>query len=110
MVEKGATIDLVLGQGESSELVPVPKLKGMNSKQVASKLSSTAINTLFVRFADCATKSDSDKALVYKQAPNSGENAFINLGNSIKLWLSCDTIIKPVVMDSTATSNPEIGT
>lgn len=90
MVEKNTTVDLILGQGQSSELVQIPDLYGMTSKEVEDYLTSIALNYSAVNFEHCTHRDDSIGARVVKQSPEYEKDVSINLGSTIHLWFSCD--------------------
>ena len=90
LVEKNTSIDLVLGQGQSTELVQIPDLYGKTYNEVEQLLTSIALNFLPVNYEGCGTKEDSANAMVLKQSPLYEKDVSINLGNTINVWFSCD--------------------
>lgn len=90
MVEKNTTVDLVLGKGESTELVQVPDLLGKTSGETEEILSSLALNLLAVNYEGCRTKEDSASAQAVKQSPVYEKDVSINLGSAINVWFTCD--------------------
>lgn len=89
-VEKNTTVDLILGQGQSAELVQIPALYGKTSSEVEQLLTSIALNFLAVNYEDCTTKDDSSSARVLKQSPEYEKDVSINLGSTINVWFTCD--------------------
>ena len=89
LVEKNTTVDLILGQGESTELVPIPDLYGKTGIEVEGALTSMALNFLAVNYEDCNTKVDSETARVFRQAPEYEKNVSIHLGSAINVWFTC---------------------
>lgn len=86
MIERGSVIDLALGQGESDEMVKVPQLVGLSIKEAIAELQSNSLN-LGAIIKDETVK-DSTQAKVYKQIPSFGEDAFINVGKSIDIFVT----------------------
>jgi eukaryotic-like serine/threonine-protein kinase len=86
MLERGSIIDLALGQGESNEMVNVPSLIGMNIKDAIAELQAFSLNIGAIIKDE--TVKDSTQARVYKQIPPYGEDAFINVGKSIDIFVT----------------------
>lgn len=92
MIEKNTVIDLIVGEGESGELIPVPYLVNLSLEEAKTWLKSLSINTSAVIIEDCETEKDSLNAKIYKQSPESNDENVINLGGSIDLWLTGDSL------------------
>lgn len=90
MVEKNTTVDLVLGKGESTELVQIPDLQGKTSGEMQELLSSMALNLLTVSYEGCHTKEDSASAQAIRQSPVYEKDVSISLGSTINVWFACD--------------------
>jgi len=89
-VLKGAVVDLVMGMGESDELVPVPLLIGLSLEDALSTLKKSSLNSGGVKADETVvTSTDSIEARVYKQNPNYGID-LINLGGYVDIWLTKD--------------------
>lgn len=86
MLERGSVIDLALGQGESNEMVNVPSLIGMSIKDAIEELQASSLNIGAIIKDE--TVKDSTQAKIYKQIPPHGENAFINVGKSIDIFIT----------------------
>lgn len=86
MIERGSVIDLALGQGESNEMVNVPNLIGLTIKEAITELQANSLN-LGAIIKDETVK-DSTQARIYKQIPPYGEDAFINVGKSIDIFVT----------------------
>lgn len=89
MVEKNSVIDLVLGQGQSSDLAQIPDLMGKTQSEMEIFLSSVSLNYFVVSYENCKTKDDSANAKVVKQSPPFEKDVAINLGSTINVWFSC---------------------
>lgn len=92
MIDKGATIDLVLGNGNTYSVL-VPNLIKRNNIQAQEKIILSNLNVGKVHFDETVfSHSDSIKAKVFKQFPAFDENQRVDLGNKIDIWLTIDTL------------------
>jgi len=99
-LQKGSVIDLVLGKGLSNQRTSVPDLMGMHLEPAKNKiLVSTLSLGTYVYDATILSGEDSLNAFVYKQNPEWKEDASLQLGSAIYLWLTVDSAKLPV--DST---------
>jgi eukaryotic-like serine/threonine-protein kinase len=99
-LQKGSVIDLVLGKGLSNQRTPVPDLMGMTLEPAKNKILVASLN-LGTYTYDTSIKNSADtlNAFVYKQNPEYKEDASLQLGSAVYLWLSVDSARLPV--DST---------
>jgi eukaryotic-like serine/threonine-protein kinase len=87
---KGSSIDLVLGNGYSSQYVTPPKLKGLNYRSAKAVLLQSFLNTGAVIYDNTVNNYiDSASAIIWKQRPESGS---IPQGSSVDIWLTKDSI------------------
>jgi eukaryotic-like serine/threonine-protein kinase len=99
-IQKGSIIDLVLGKGLSNERTPVPGLIGMNLETAKNSILGASLNLgAFIYDNSVLNSDDSANAFVYKQNPEFNEEARLQLGSAIYLWLTVDSSKLPV--DST---------
>ncbi len=105
-LQKGSVIDLVLGKGLSNQRTSVPYLIGMALEPAKDKILTSALN-LGTYIYDKTIKSgrDSIRAFVYKQNPEYKDEASLQLGSSIYLWLTVDSARLPA--DTTMTVVPD---
>lgn len=91
-LQKGSVIDLVLGKGLSNQRTSVPDLMGMHLNPAKNKilLSTLSLGT-YVYDNSILTGDDSLNAFVYKQNPEYKEDASLQLGSAIYLWLTVDS-------------------
>lgn len=102
MVEKNTSIDLILGQGQSSDVVQIPDLYGKTLSEAQELLTPIALNFLAVNYDGCKTSVDSASARVLRQVPVYEKDVAINLGSTINVWLTCDpSKVKIAAPDST---------
>lgn len=90
-LQKGSVVDLILGKGLSNQRTPVPDLLGLKLDPAKSKILGSSLN-LGTFVYDNTIKNDSDtlNAIVYKQNPEFKEDATLQLGSAIYLWLTVD--------------------
>jgi beta-lactam-binding protein with PASTA domain len=95
-LQKGSVIDLVLGKGLSNQRTSVPDLMGMHLDPAKSKiLVSTLSLGTYVYDNSILTGDDSLNAFVFKQNPEYKEDASLQLGSAIYLWLTVDSAKLP---------------
>ena len=84
-IPKGSVIDLVLGDGLGNTRVPVPDLVGLTKGEALFVLKGSSLNIGTVFYE--RTTRDSSNAKVYKQSPEASDNAAINQGEAVDLYL-----------------------
>jgi beta-lactam-binding protein with PASTA domain len=85
-VPKGATIDLIVGDGSGGTLVDIPNLTGLTLRDATQVLNSSLLVLGSVIY-DGPVK-DSTKAVVTNQSPAYTEGATIKSGEIIDIYLS----------------------
>ena len=92
VVQKGSSIDMVIGSNSGIQDTPLPNLTGMTYTEAESVLTSYMLNTGSLIFdGTVISPEDSLAAIVWKQYP--GKNIkLVSLGTSIDLWLTLDSI------------------
>jgi beta-lactam-binding protein with PASTA domain len=101
-LQKGSVIDLILGKGLSNQRTSVPYLIGMALDPARDKILTSALNLgTYIYDNTIHTGRDSVKAFVYKQNPEYREDANLQLGSAIYLWLTVDSAKLPA--DTTMT-------
>ena len=99
-IQKGSVIDLVLGKGLSNQRTPVPELIGFNLESARNRILGASLNLgAFIFDNSIQNESDSLNAFVYKQNPEYSDEASLQLGSAVYLWLTTDSAKLPV--DST---------
>jgi eukaryotic-like serine/threonine-protein kinase len=99
-IQKGSVIDLVLGKGLSNQRTSVPDLMGMHLEPAKNKILVSALSLgTYVYDSTILKGEDSLNAFVFKQNPEWKEDATLQLGSAIYLWLTVDSAKLPV--DST---------
>ena len=84
-VPRGSEIDLVVGVKSDSKVYDIPNLIGLTLEEAELALSEASLNTGSVEYD--GEISDSTKALIYKQDPDTRFNKGLNLGHFIDLWI-----------------------
>jgi beta-lactam-binding protein with PASTA domain len=89
-IKKGATIDLVLGDGLGQTSLEVPDLVGLSLREVKFVLDGSSLNLGSV-FADNSVRGDTLSAVVYKQNPEfASENSKLNMGDAVDVYVTKD--------------------
>ena len=95
-IQKGSIVDLVLGKGLSNQRTYVPDLVGLNLDAARNTILGASLTLVTSIFDNSViTAQDSADAFVYKQNPDFGVDATLQLGSSIYLWLTLDSTRLP---------------
>lgn len=99
-LQKGSVIDLVLGKGLSNQRNPVPDMIGMKLDPARNRILGASFNLGTYTYDNTIlTGKDTLNAFVFKQNPEYREDATLQLGSAIYLWLSVDSV--KLAVDST---------
>ncbi len=90
---KQSVIDLVLGTGNASKKTNLPYMLGSDLEKAKDKLVEVSLNIGSVRYDE--EKIDDVKYLVYRQYPEFKEDRQLNMGATVNLWLTSDTLKIP---------------
>lgn len=100
-INKGASIDLVVGEGATGERIPVPVLYGLSLDEAQTLLNLDGLNLGATPYLDCENAEDSANARVFKQTPDPDAGERVPRGGSVDVYLSADLEkIPPVNLDS----------
>ncbi len=94
LVVRGERIDLVVGEGLSTQTTSVPDLAYLRQEEARNKILESSLNigaTLYD--ATVRTQEDSLNAFVWRQRPEYSEDLRMQLGSIIDLWLSLDSTL-----------------
>lgn len=92
MIDKGATIDLVLGLGDNDQ-INAPNLIGKNQAQAKEKIILSNMNLGRIIFDESIQNHfDSLQAKVWKQYPSIEDEQKIRPGTNIDIWLTRDSV------------------
>jgi len=99
-IQKGSVIDLVLGKGLSNRRTPMPDLIGLGIEEAHDRILASSLNIGTFTFDSTINNAeDSAKAFVFKQNPVYNEGTTLQLGSSVYVWFTTDSMKLPV--DST---------
>ena len=92
IVQKGSSIDMVIGSNSGIQDTPLPNLTGMTYDEAESVLTSYMLNTgSLIYDGTIISSEDTLAAIIWKQYP--GNNIkLVSLGTSIDLWLTLDSV------------------
>jgi beta-lactam-binding protein with PASTA domain len=90
-IQKGSVIDLILSKGLSNQKTFIPYLIGMKLDPAKNKILSSSLNLSAFEYDNTIkTGTDTLNAFVYKQNPEFKNDATLQLGSPIYLWLTVD--------------------
>ena len=84
-IDKGTTINLVLGDGLQGEETDMPDLTGLTLPEARNLLQSSSLNLGSVVYTEQVA--DSNSARVFRQNPAYSEGATIKAGQPIDLFM-----------------------
>jgi len=89
-LRKGAIINLVLGKGDFTVMIPMPFLIAMKQNEVRNMLHHYSLNVGRQYFLD---DDDTAHARVYKTDPETLTEDMLALGQSVNIWYRSDELI-----------------
>jgi beta-lactam-binding protein with PASTA domain len=91
-LQKGSVVDLVLGKGISNQRTSVPFLLGMNLEPAKNKILFSSLSLGTYEYDNTIRNGkDSINAFVFKQNPEYKDDASLQLGSAVYLWLTVDS-------------------
>ena len=97
-IVKGSVIDLIVGRGLSDEWMPVPNLLGNTLSEARSTLTKYFLNFSVIYDNTVLTSADSLNAFIYRQRPAAANDAMLQLGSSVDVWVTVDESKKPDII------------
>lgn len=95
IIQKGSSVNFVIGTNSGVQDTPLPDLTGMQYLQAEELLSSYMLNTSTVEWDKTIISSeDSLSAFIWKQYPSKNIR-LVSLGTSVDLWLTLDSLKLP---------------
>lgn len=95
IIQKGSSVDLVIGTNSGVQDTPLPDLTGMSYLQAEELLSSYMLNTGEVEWDETIISSeDTLSAFIWKQYPSKNIR-LVSLGTSVDFWLTLDSLKLP---------------
>jgi beta-lactam-binding protein with PASTA domain len=105
-IQKGSVIDLVLGKGLSNQRTAVPDLIGLALEPARNRILSAGLNLgTYIFDGSVLSGEDSLKSFVFKQSPEFFEESTLQLGSSIYIWMTTDSLKLPA--DSSSVAIPD---
>jgi len=103
MIEKGQSIDLVLGNGLGRSTTPIPNLEQLSFLRAKNEINDAYLNLGTINYdGSVTTYIDSMNARVWKQRPTYSGGGRIVMGAKVDLWLSLDPERFPKTDDDSA--------
>ena len=97
LINKGSSIDLVLGMGLSDEVTQVPEVTGLNLEEAKKKIARQFLNLGAVTWDETVvSEEDTAEAQVWRQYPEADGGNRINKGMEMDIWLTRDSTLLPV--------------
>ncbi len=92
VIEKGSSVDLVIGSNSGVQDTPLPDLTGMTYGEAEPLLKSYLLHPgVLIWDESIITSEDSLSAIIWKQYP--GKNIrLVSLGTTVDLWLTLDSL------------------
>lgn len=92
LIDKGAFIDVVIGNGLTSQTTFLPDLMLMDKNKALQEITNSYLNIGAVIYDESVTDfKDSLNAIIYKQHPKYSKKRHIKLGSFIDVWLTVDS-------------------
>jgi beta-lactam-binding protein with PASTA domain len=92
-LNKGTNIDLVIGRTQGNTITPLPNLIGWTAEEAQAAITSAMLNPGVLIYDESVVNAeDSLNAKVWRQRPDPKISASVNLGTSIDLWLTVDSL------------------
>lgn len=90
---KGTQINIVVGRNKGNQKTSLPNLTGFTLQEAELTLTDARLNQGVLLYdTSIKTASDSLKAKIWKQLPNPKYVSQVDLGSSVDLWLTTDTL------------------
>ena len=104
-VAKNTKIDIVVGIGESDELVSIPPLLGLTEELARLLMREKSLAFGINECELCETEEDSVTSKIYRQSPEYDSTAAINLGGTIDIWRTTDSSRWTLLPDDSSTND-----
>ena len=92
LLERGSTIDLVVGKGLSNENTAVPHLIGLKREKAKEVSQNVSLNIgAEIYDTTVVSQEDSTDAFVWQQRPEASRQNQLPLGSSLDIWLTTDS-------------------
>jgi beta-lactam-binding protein with PASTA domain len=88
---KNTKVDVVVGIGQSDEMIPIPYLIGQTEEVARLLMRERSLSFGVNECEDCVDEEDSLNAQIYRQYPEFDSTSAINLGGTIDIWRTTDS-------------------
>jgi eukaryotic-like serine/threonine-protein kinase len=93
ILKKGSRIDLVLGRAQGNASTILPDLLGLTAEEAGQVLMNMMLNSgVIIYDNNIQSSADSLNAKVWRQRPSPKTTSAINMGASVDLWVTTDTL------------------
>lgn len=90
---KGTSIDLVIGRTQGNTTTHLPDLIGLPVKEAQVAITNAMLNPGVLIYDDSIVNADDSlNARVWRQRPDPKVSTMVNLGTSVDLWLTADSL------------------
>jgi len=97
---KGTSVDLVIGRNQGNMTTPLPDVIGMLVNDAETAITNAMLNTgVLIYDESIVTGEDSLNAFVWRQRPDPKVTSSVNLGSSVDLWLTVDSLKLNITID-----------
>ena len=92
-VVKGTSVDLIIGRNQGNTATPLPLVKGLNIEEAENTLINAMLNPGVIIYDETILNAeDSLNAKIWQQRPDPRTNPSVNLGTTIDLWVTVDSL------------------
>ena len=92
-LNKGTSIDLIIGRNQGNTSTPLPNVIGLSVQKAQSAITSAMLNPGVLIYDESVVNADDSlNARVWRQRPDPKVSSSINLGTSVDLWLTVDSL------------------
>ncbi|WP_251619914.1 PASTA domain-containing protein [Odoribacter lunatus] len=90
LIQKGSTIDIVLGEGRSKNFVAMPKVQGLLLNQAIGNLKENYLNIGKIIPDNSIKGTPTSMAIVYRQNPDAQQQPQVKAGTYVNLYITLD--------------------
>jgi eukaryotic-like serine/threonine-protein kinase len=92
-LQKGSRIDIVLGRAQGNASTILPDLLGLTADEAEQVLMNMMLNSgVIIYDNNIRSSADSMNARVWRQRPSPRTTSTINMGSSVDLWVTTDSL------------------
>jgi eukaryotic-like serine/threonine-protein kinase len=92
-IPKGSRLDIVLGRSQGNASTILPDLTGLTAEEAEQLLMNMMLNSgVIIYDNNIQSSADSLNARVWRQRPSPRTNSTINMGASVDMWVTTDSL------------------